>query len=131
MNPNINSEIQVTLLPSHDGNRQWIWWKSQRRSHEFSKAGDSRVESGKSYRQPTFKSYWQAKSPPEAVYRDTYRQAYPEVDQDATEASYRERNHEVDRMVTEAEFERLLPNQDVSMSQGRCGGNPGTGDRTW
>jgi len=24
MNPNINSEIQVTLLPSHNGNRQWI-----------------------------------------------------------------------------------------------------------
>ena len=33
MNPNINSEIQVTLLPSHDANRQWIWWRSCRRSN--------------------------------------------------------------------------------------------------
>jgi len=59
-----------------------------------------------------------------------YRQAYQEVDQDVTEAASRERNHEVDRMVTEAEFKRLLPNQDVSTRQGRCGGNPGSADRT-
>jgi len=37
MNPNINSEIQVTLLRSHDGNRQWIWSRSRRWSDEFSK----------------------------------------------------------------------------------------------
>jgi len=63
----------------------------------FHKEGDSRVRSVKSYRQvksqpggslprhvptsqmPTFKSYRQAKSPPEAVYRDTHRQCYKEV----------------------------------------------------
>jgi len=56
MNPNSNSEIQVTLLPSHDGNRQWIWWRSRRRSNKFSKEGDSRVELVRSYGQPTFKS---------------------------------------------------------------------------
>jgi len=36
-NPNCNAEIQVTLLPSQDGNRQSIWWWSRRRSNEFSK----------------------------------------------------------------------------------------------
>jgi len=55
MNPNINAEIQVTLLPCHDGNRQSIW-RSLRRSNESSKEGDSRVRSVKSYRQ--------VKSPP-------------------------------------------------------------------
>jgi hypothetical protein len=39
MNPNINLEIEVTLLPSHDGNRQSMWWRSCRRSHEISKTG--------------------------------------------------------------------------------------------
>ena len=32
-----NSEIQVTLPPSHNGNRQSIWWRSHWRSNEFSK----------------------------------------------------------------------------------------------
>jgi len=36
INPNSNLEIQVTLLPSHDGNRQSIWWSCQPRN-EFSK----------------------------------------------------------------------------------------------
>ena len=35
MNPNSNSEIQVTLLPSHKGNQQLIWWRSRLRSNEF------------------------------------------------------------------------------------------------
>jgi len=52
------------------------------------------------------------------VYREVDRQVHL-VDQDATEAAYRERNNEVDRMVTEADFERRLPNQDASTSQGR------------
>ena len=49
MNPNISSEIQITLPPRPDGNWQSIW--SRRRSNEYSKEGDSHVRSVKSYRQ--------------------------------------------------------------------------------
>jgi len=38
MNPNINSEMQVTLLPRQDGNRQSIWW-SHRQSNGFPNRG--------------------------------------------------------------------------------------------
>ena len=37
LNPNSSLEIQVTLLPSQDGNRQPIWSRSRRRSNELSK----------------------------------------------------------------------------------------------
>jgi len=56
MNPNINWEIEVTPLPSHDGNRQWIWLRSCQRSNEYSKEGDGCVRS--------VKFYQQVKSPP-------------------------------------------------------------------
>jgi len=56
INPNINSEIEVTLLPTANAKRQSIWWWSRRRSNEFSEEGDSRVY--------TIKSYRQVKSPP-------------------------------------------------------------------
>jgi len=65
INPNINSEIEVTLLPSHHGNRQSIWCRSRRRSNEFSKEGDSRVYTI---------SFYKSKAHLEAVCRDTYRQ---------------------------------------------------------
>ena len=115
MNPNINLEIEVTLLPSHDSNRQSIWWRSRRRSNEMSKEGDSRVY--------TIKSYWQVKSPPtgclprqaptnlQVVDRqlcgEVHRQVY-EVDQHPTGAASREQNQEVDLMVTEADFQWRL-----------------------
>jgi len=138
INPNINLEIQVTLLPSHDGNRQSIRWRSRRRSNKYSKEGDSRVfminrqvksppggslprhAPTRLQRSPTDKS----KAHLEAVCRDTHRQVYQEVlptsqkyadrhlyqvDPDSTEAAYRERNHDVDQMVTEADFQRRLP----------------------
>jgi len=35
----LQSRITITLLPSHDGNWQSIWWKSRRGSNEFSKRG--------------------------------------------------------------------------------------------
>ena len=43
MNPNINLGVQVTRLPSQNGNRQPIRWRSRRRNNKFSKDGDSRV----------------------------------------------------------------------------------------
>jgi len=111
LNPNSNSEIEVTLRPSHDDNRQSTWWRRRRRSNEFSKGGDNHLS--------TIKSYQQLKAHLEAIYRDTHRvdrEVYL-VDQDSAEAAYRERNHEVDRRVTKADFQRWLPNQDELTSQ--------------
>ena len=85
IDPNINSEIEVTLLPSHDANRQSIWWRSRRWSNKNSQEGDSRVyminrqvksprggsllrhAPTRLQRSPTNKS----KAHLEAVYRDT------------------------------------------------------------
>ena len=68
---NRNSEIQVTLLPSHNGNRQSISGRSRRRSNELSKRAIAlSVQSC-----PTDKSIAHL----EAVYRDTHRQVYQEV----------------------------------------------------
>jgi len=39
INPNSDSVIEVTLLPSHNGNRQSIWLKCHWQSKEFSKSG--------------------------------------------------------------------------------------------
>jgi hypothetical protein len=105
MNPNSNSEIQVTLLPSQDGNQQSMMQKSSTEQRTFNE-GDSRVRSVKSYRQvnsppggslPRHAPTSLPRSRPRSLLR---------VDQDFTEVAYRERNHEVDRMVTDADFER-------------------------
>jgi hypothetical protein len=47
----LQSRITIIQLPSRDGNRQTIRWRSRRRSNKFSKEGDSRVRPAKSYRQ--------------------------------------------------------------------------------
>jgi len=44
INPNTISEIEVTLPPSDNGNRQSIGWRRPQRSNKFSKEGDSRVD---------------------------------------------------------------------------------------
>jgi len=92
MNPNANSEIQVTLLLCYNGNRPTIW-RSYRQSNEFPKQGDGRVRLVKANQE---------------VCRDTHRQVNQEVlptsenyagrhvyqvDKDSTEAPYRECNH--------------------------------------
>jgi len=102
MNRNINSEIEVTLLQSYDGNRQSIGWRSHRRSNKISNEGDS----------PVYTINRQLDGPPEAAYRDMHwevyqevdSEVYQEVDQDSTDAACWERNLEVDRMVTEADI---------------------------
>ena len=114
----------------------------------FQKEGDSHVRSVKFYRQvksqpggslprhvptsqkPTFKSYRQGKkSALEAVYHDTHRHVYEEVDQDSTEAAWRECYLEVNWMVTEADFQRRLLSQaacksrfHILMTAGCCNG---------
>ena len=123
INPNINSEIEVTLLPSHDGNRQSIW-RSSRRSNEFSEEGYSRVRSVKTYRQ--------AKTPPGGGLPRHTPTSLPRSPTDKSKvrreaclpsrprfywSPYRECNHEVDRMVTEVDFQRRLPCHAASMSQ--------------
>jgi len=65
----LQSRFMIKLLPSHDGNRQAIWWRRRRRSNEFSKGGDNHLY--------TIKSNQQLKAHREAIYQDTY----PEVDQ--------------------------------------------------
>ena len=52
----------------------------------------------------------------DAVYGDTHREVYQEVDEDTTEAADRKRTHEVDRMVIAADFDRRLPSQAASGS---------------
>ena len=106
INPNINSEMEVTLLPSHDGNRRSIWWRSCWRSNKFSKEGDSLAY--------TIKSYREVRSPPAG---SQPRHPPTSLTRSRT-AACRERNDKVNRMVNEADFERLLSNQDASTSQG-------------
>jgi len=109
--PNSNSEIEVTLLLSHNGNRQSIWWRRGQPSNEFSK--------GRCNHLYTNKSYQQLQAHREAMYWDMHqvdRQVYL-VNHDSTETTCRERNHEIDRRVTDVDFQTWLPNQDELKSQ--------------
>jgi len=107
----LQSRITITLLPSRDGNRPSIRWRSRRRSNKFSKEGDSRVRPAKSYRQvksPRGGSLPKhaPRSRPRTIPRSRPRFYWSRL--------WGEHTYEVDRIVTEADFDRWLPNQDES-----------------
>jgi len=97
MNPNSNSEIQVTLLPSHNGNRQSIWWRSHRRSNELSNGEIAALP----WHPPRNRQRW--------LCRPTFYWSH----------LWRSLTHEVDWIVTEVDFERQLQSQATSLSQCR------------
>ena len=132
MYPNINLEIQITILPRYNGDRQSIW--SRWRSNEESKDGDSLVKSVKSYQQVksppggglpntcTDKSTKRSTDKSAKTHQQVYREVLPrsqkyaewqvyQVNKVPTEATCWECNHEVNQIVTKEDFKRRLPSK--------------------
>lgn len=112
-NSNINSVIQVALIPSHNGNRQSVWCSRHQLCNKYSKwefAG-SAVSSPTEKRKAHLKAVhwhlhrWVNQGVNWQVCREVSQQDY-EVHQDSTIVTCQEHNYENDQIATKAESQR-------------------------